>query len=159
MSAYVDFFVRHGDDFIPLGDFGRDSIIYRTMKDCANVPWEKIIPLTLDNLQVAQTCAHRHNTDALDYINTLEDRIEEVKGFNNSVKEKLEQIEMYRGEIEEYRQEAEEARYAENYFYFLADLIESAHDIDANKYIYAGIEIGQPTVEDIYGVQECILMN
>ena len=48
---------------------------------------------------------------------------------------------------------AEEARYAENYFYFLADLIEATHDdIDTNKYIYAGIEIGQPTIEDIYEV-------
>ena len=34
------------------------------------------------------------------------------------------------------------------------DLIEAAHDdIDANKYIYAGIEIGRPTIEDIYEVQ------
>lgn len=152
MSAYVDFFIRNGNDFIPLGDFSRNSIVYHTITDCTNVPWEKIIPLTLDNLQVAQTCAHKQNTDALDYINTLKDRIEEVKSFNNSVEEKLEQIEMYRDEIEECRQEAEEARYAEDYFYFLADLIESAHDIDADKYIYAGIEIGQPTVEDIYGV-------
>lgn len=153
MSAYVDFFVRHGDDFIPLGDFSRDSIIYHTMKDCTNVPWEKIIPLTSEDLQVAQIHAHKHNTDALDYINTLKGRIEEIKGFNNSMEEKLEQIEEYRSEIEEYRQEVEEARYAENYFYFLADLIESAHDIDADKYIYAGIEIGRPTVKDICEVK------
>ena len=159
MSAYMDFFVRYGDDFIPLGDFSRNTIIYHTIMDCTNVPWEKIIPLTLDDLQAAQTRAHKQNTDALDYIDTLKDRIEEVKSFNNSVEEKLEQIEVYKGEIEEWRQEAEEARYAENYFYFLADLIESAYDIDADKYIYAGIEIEQPTVEDIYGVQECILMN
>lgn len=153
MSAYINFFVRHEDDFIPLGDFSRNSIIYPTMKDCADVPWEKIIPLTLDNLHAAQTRVHKHSTDALDYINTLKSRIEEVKSFNNSVEEKLEQIEMYRGEIEEWRQEAEEARYAENYFYFLMDLIEAAHDIDANKYIYAGIEIGRPTIEDIYEVK------
>lgn len=149
MSAYVDFFVRHGDDFIPLGDFGRDSIIYRTMMNCTSVPWEKIISLTLDNLQAAHTCAHKRSIDARGYIEILKDRIEEVKGFNNSVEEKLEQIETYRDEIAEWRQEAEEARYAENYFYFLADLIESAHDIDVNKYIYAGIEIGRPTIEDI----------
>ena len=155
MSVYINFFVRHGDDFIPLGDFSRNSIVYQTMKDCTNVPWEKIIPLTLDNLQAAQIRVHKHSTNALDYINTLKDRIEEVKGFNNSVEEKLEQIEVYRGEIAEWQQEAEEARYAENYFYFLMDLIEAAHDdIDANKYIYAGIEIGRPTIEDIYGVQE-----
>lgn len=155
MSAYINFFVRHGDDFIPLGDFSRNSIVYPTMKDCADVPWEKIISLTLDNLQAAQTRAHKHSTNALDYINTLKDRIEEVKGFNNSVEEKLEQIEVYRGEIAEWQQEAEEARYAENYFYFLMDLIEAAHDdIDANNYIYVGIEIGQPTIKDIYGVQE-----
>lgn len=154
MSVYINFFVRHGDDFIPLGDFSRNSIVYPTMKDCADVPWEKIIPLTLDNLQAAQTRAHKHSTNALDYINTLKDRIEEVKGFNNSVEEKLEQIEVYRGEIAEWQQEAEEARYAENYFYFLMDLIEAAHDdIDANKYIYAGIEIGRPTIEDIYEVK------
>ena len=153
MSAYIDFFVRHGDDFIPLGDFSRNSIIYPTMIDCTNVPWEKIIPLTLDNLHATQTYAHKRSIDARGYIEILKDRIEEVKGFNNSVEEKLEQIEMYRGEIEEWRQEAEEARYAEDYFYFLADLIESAHDIDADKYIYAGIEIGRPTVEDIYEVK------
>ena len=41
MSAYVDFFVRNGDDFIPLGDFSRNTIIYHTMMDCTNVPWEK----------------------------------------------------------------------------------------------------------------------
>lgn len=154
MSAYIDFFVRHGDDFIPLGDFSRNSIIYPTMIDCANVPWEKIIPLTLDNLRAAQTHAHKRNIDARGYIETLKDRIEEVKGFNNSVEEKLEQIEEYRDEIAEWHQEAEEARYAENYFYFLADLIEATHDdIDANKYIYAGIEIGRPTIEDIYEVK------
>lgn len=154
MSAYVDFFVRHGDDFIPLGDFSRNSIVYHTMKDCTNVPWEKIIPLTLDNLHAAQTHIHKHRTDALGYIDTLKDCIEEVKSFNNSVEEKLEQIEAYRDEIAEWHQEAEEARYAENYFYFLADLIEAAHDdIDANKYIYAGIEIGRPTIEDIYEVK------
>lgn len=154
MSAYVDFFVRHGDDFIPLGDFSRNSIIYSTMKDCTNVPWEKIIPLTVDNLQAAQTHIHRHSANAFDYIDTLKDRIEEVKGFNNSVEEKLEQIEEYRSQIAEWQQEAEEARYAENYFYFLMDLIEAAHDdIDANNYIYAGIEIGRPTVEDIYEVK------
>ncbi len=154
MSAYMNFFVCHGNDFIPLGDFSRNSIIYPTMVDCANVPWEKIIPLTLDNLHAAQTRAHKHKTDALGYIDTLKDRIEEVKGFNNSMEEKLEQIEVYRDEIAEWRQEAEEARYAENYFYFLMDLIEAAHDdIDANKYIYAGIEIGRPTIEDIYEVK------
>ena len=154
MSAYMDFFVRHGDDFIPLGDFSRNSIIYPTMIDCVNVPWEKIIPLTLDNLHAAQTRAHKRNIDARGYIEILKDRIEEVKGFNNSVEEKLEQIEEYRDEIAEWRQEAEEARYAENYFYFLMDLIEAAHDdIDANKYIYAGIEIGRPTIEDIYEVK------
>lgn len=154
MSAYVDFFVRHGNDFIPLGDFSRNSIVYPTMIDCVNVPWEKIIPLTLDNLHAAQTHIHRHRTDALGYIDTLKDRIEEVKGFNNSVEEKLEQIETYRDEIAEWQQEAEEARYAENYFYFLMDLIEAAHDdIDANKYIYAGIEIGRPTIEDICEVK------
>ena len=153
MSAYVDFFIRNKDEFIPIADYSRNSIIYPIMIDCANVPWEKIIPLTLNNLQAAQTRAHKHGTDALDHIDTLKDRIEEVKGFNNSVEEKLEQIEVYRGEIAEWQQEAEEARYAENYFYFLADLIEAAHDdIDADKYIYAGIEIGRPTVEDIYGV-------
>lgn len=153
MSTYVDFFVRHGDDFIPLGDFSRNSIVYQTMKDCTNVPWEKIIPLTLDNLHATQTYAHKRSIDARGYIETLKDRIEEVKGFNNSVEEKLEQIETYRDEIAEWHQEAEEARYAENYFYFLADLIEAAHDdIDANKYIYAGIEIGRPTIEDIYEV-------
>jgi len=154
MSAYVDFFIRNKDEFIPIADYSRNSIIYPIMIDCANVPWEKIIPLTLNNLQAAQTRAHKHGTDALDHIDTLKDRIEEVKGFNNSVEEKLEQIEVYRGEIAEWQQEAEEARYAENYFYFLADLIEAAHDdIDADKYIYAGIEIGRPTVEDIYEVK------
>ena len=154
MSAYMDFFVRHGDDFIPLGDFSRNSIVYTTMIDCANVPWEKIIPLTSDNLRAAQTRAHKRNIDARGCIEILKDRIEEVKGFNNSVEEKLGQIEEYRDEIAEWRQEAEEARYAENYFYFLMDLIEAAHDdIDANKYIYAGIEIGRPTIEDIYEVK------
>ena len=154
MSTYMDFFVRHGDDFIPLGDFSRNSIIYPTMVDCVNVPWEKIIPLTLDNLHAAQTHAHKRSIDARGYIEILKDRIEEVKGFNNSVEEKLEQIEEYRDEIAEWRQEVEEARYAENYFYFLMDLIEAVHDdIDVNKYIYAGIEIGRPTVEDIYEVK------
>ena len=155
MSAYVDFFVRHGNDFIPLGDFSRNSIVFHTMKDCINVPWEKIISLTLDNLHAAQIHVHKHSINVINHIHILKNRIDEVKGFNNSVEEKLEQIEEYRGEIAEWRQEAEEARYAENYFYFLADLIEAAHDdIDANKYIYAGVEIGRPTIEDICEVKE-----
>ena len=38
MSQYVNFFLRRGDEFIPLKDYSRSSPIYSVM----NAPYEKI---------------------------------------------------------------------------------------------------------------------
>lgn len=153
MSAYADFFIRHGDEFIPVGDFSRNSIIYSLVNDYA--PWEKITPLTVDMLSNLVNKAEAKKQDALRMVRVEKERIERVKDFNNSIEDKLEVIHGYEEAIDEWQQDAKEARYAKHYFGFLIDLIDAVRygehnkGVNINEYVYVGIEIGYPTVEDI----------
>ena len=158
MSAYANFFVRHGDDFISLGDFSRNSTIYSLVNDYA--PWEKITPLTTEMLSRLIDRAEATKQEALRLVCVEKGFIDHVKTFDNSVEDKLEVIANYENTIEGLQQEAKEARYAKHFFGFLIDIIDGARygehnkDVNINEYIYVGIEIGRPTIEDICEVKE-----
>ena len=152
MSQYIDFFLRHGDDFISLGDFSRNTKLYNVMR--GQTPYEKIRPFTERQLNdYWEELSHEieKNEKA---IRKLKDRIELIKEFNNSVEEKAELIHDIEEEIEEYEFDIKECEYNQNFLSFLEDIINIARynereTIDVDNYIYAGIEIGYPTLSDI----------
>lgn len=153
MSAYVDFFIRYGDDFIPIADHSRNSMIFSIIN--YSIPYKKIRAITLQNLNKFIDIATGKIEEYNRKIYKEKEQIKFVATFNNSIDEKLEIITQYEEGIEEYTQSIEECTYAKNFFNFLSELIEARNQaININEYIYAGIEIGRPTIEDICEVKE-----
>ena len=149
MSTYTNFFLRKGDMFIPVGSFSRNSSIYRI----ANVgTWEKIAPLSrerLDNLiRAAGDEIRRIEKDVL----SVREKIKEISMFNNSVEDKIKCIAEYERDLDMLDEELDKMSFAKNYFIFLSIAAENAdgrEGIDANKFVYAGLEIANPTLDDL----------
>lgn len=152
MSAYIDFFIRRGDEFIPLGDYSRNSIIYRIANSYAM--WEKVSPLSKAGIEQMITEAERQQRAYQESIAETKTRIAQLKDLSCTWNEALEYLDDYEEAIQEYEQDIKEARYAKHFFGFLIDIIETVQyadkkEYDYNNYIYVGIEIGHPTVKDI----------
>ena len=157
MSAYVDFFIRNKDDVISIADYSRNSMIYSIVNN--DVPYEKIRAITTQDISRFINVAAEKIRECEQGIREEKERIKLVATFNNNIEEKLEVIAQREGSIEEYTQSIEECTYAKNFFSFLTELInarrwEKNSSVNINEYIYAGIEIGWPTVEDICEVKE-----
>jgi len=157
MSAYVDFFIRNKDDFISIADYSRNSMIYSIVNN--DVPYEKIRAITTQDISRFINVAAEKIEEYNRKIYKGKEQIKFVATFNNSIEEKLEVIAQYEEGIEEYTQSIEEYNYAKNFFSFLIELIDARRweknsSVNINEYIYAGIEIGRPTVEDICEVKE-----
>ena len=152
MSTYINFFIRRGDNFIPLGDYSRNSIIYRIANSYAM--WEKVSPLSKAGIEQMITEAERQQRAYQESIAETKTRIAQLKDLSCTWNEALEYLDGYEEAIQEYEQDIKEARYAKHFFGFLIDIIETVQyadkkEYDYNNYIYVGIEIGHPTVKDI----------
>lgn len=150
MSAYIQFFIRHDDAFMPIGVYCRNSKVYQYFDEYT--PWEKIKPITRPLLNKIRDDV---NDDIL-YFQKRYDRAKEMKeyvaGMNNSMDEKMEWIENIEATLGDCCEEIEQAEYVKHYLSFLDDIIESAEyeeHIDHKNYLYVGIENSNPSVDDI----------
>ena len=150
MSAYIQFFIRNDEAFMPIGSYCRSSAIYQAFDEYMS--WEKIRPLTFDLLNkisgnVKDDIAHHQKQ-----ISKIKEHKAFIATFNNSVEEKIEALEGVESLLREYEEGLDTLNHVKEYIYFLEDILEDveyAEHIDENAYLYAGIEIGSPTVEDI----------
>ena len=150
MSAYIQFFVRNDEAFMPIGIYVRGSRIYQYFDEYT--PWEKIKPVTRPLLNKIRDDV---NDDIL-YFQKRYDRAKEMKeyvaGMNNSMEEKMEWVENIEATLGDCREEIEKAEYVKTYLNFLDNIIESVEyeeHIDHKAYLYVGIEVGTPTSDDI----------
>ena len=150
MSAYIQFFIRHDEAFMPIGIYIRGSKIYEYFDDY--IPWEKIKRVTRPLLDKIRD---NINDDIL-YYQKRYDRAKEMKeyvaGMNNSMEEKMEWVENIEATLGDCCEEIEKAEYVKHYLNFLDDIIESVEyekHIDYKNYLYVGIEVENPTVDDI----------
>ena len=150
MSAYIQFFIRNDEAFMPIGIYCRGSKIYEYFDDYT--PWEKIKHVTQPLLDKIRDNV---NDDILSFQERY-DRAKEMKeyiaGINNSMDEKMEWIENIEATLGECCEEIKKAEYVKHYLNFLDDIIESVEyekHIDYKNYLYVGIEVGNPTVDDI----------
>ena len=95
------------------------------------------------------------NEDILSYKKRY-DHAKEMKEYvatmNNSMDEKMEQIENIEEILGVCLEGIEKAEYVKHYLSFLDDVIEAVEyeeHIDYKNYLYVGIEVGNPTVDDI----------
>ena len=149
MSAYKYFFIKSNtNEFIPIGEFSRNTEVYRYC--CA--PYEKIKPLTIDNLNQIICNIERRIECVKRGIQADKNKQALVVKMNNSVSEKMEMLHEIDSSIDENINHLEELKLAINYFTFLiniVDCIKFDDNYDINNYIYVGEEIPEPTVDDI----------
>ena len=150
MSAYIQFFVRNENAFMPISIYSRGNTIYQYFDEYT--PWEKIKPVTRGLLDKIRD----NINEDLVAMQKRYDRAKEMKEWiatlNNSLEEKMEYIENTEEVLSECCEAIEQLTYTKHYLHFLDDIIESAEyedDIDHKNYLYVGIEVGSPTVDDI----------
>ena len=157
MSSYINFFIRIDDKFLPLSDFSRSSEIYQRLYN--NVPYEKLRALTYNELDSIEDDIIEDKRKYTDLISEYKKEIELIATFNNSAEEKLEAINSTESMIKDIEESISELNYAQGWFNSLCRIIDSASDytdenynhlIDADKYIYAGVETPcVPTLKDV----------
>lgn len=157
MSSYINFFIRSDDKFLPLSDFSRSSEIYQRLHN--DVPYEKLRALTYDELDSIEDDIIEDKRKYTNLISEYKKEIELIATFNNSAEEKLEAIDTTESMIKDIEESISELDFAQGWFNSLCRIIDSArdyieenynHPIDADKYIYAGVEVPcVPTLKDI----------
>ena len=145
MSCYVNFFIRSPkDEFLSLGSFSRNTAEYDCADKCA-LPYEKIKLLTTSSIKSMRQIAQDIVSDLRESIQKCRDEILFIKDMDGSVNEKLENIRELKNEIDDLSED--ERRYSQAHGYFDSLIvIDCEHE---NSVIYAGIECGEPTVDDI----------
>ena len=149
MSAYKYFFIKSNtNEFIPIGEFSRNGEVYRY----CSAPYEKIKPLTIDNLNQIICNIERRIECVKRGIQADKNKQALVFKMNNSLNEKMETLREIGRSINENTNYLDDLKWACNYFAFLINIIDYAkfnNNYDINNYIYVGEEIPEPTVDDI----------
>lgn len=138
MSQYANFYIRPFDDkaYVPIADYSRSSAVYYI---CDNsLPYNKVVPLYPSDLDSFISSAHEEQQEWRDRINTYKAQIASIANFNNSVEEKQSAIADIQQYIDECSEELTSYQMAENFFYFLKDLIPFGTE---TPYLFAGIEV------------------
>jgi hypothetical protein len=145
--------MRHGEKFFPIGSYNLNHAIGHAFNNYA--PYEKIRPITREALaQIEDECADMER-ECERRIYEKEEKIDLVTSFNNSVEEKFELVCDLEESIEELKQEQSGERMAQIFCMFLSNMIdeikygENNKGIDPDAYLYVGIEIENPTLNDI----------
>lgn len=153
MSMYMSFFLRGEDNkFYPIGTYSRNTAIYEVFSECNLGPWEKIEPITEKGIDRVVTEVKNNISGFQNHISDYEKKIDLLTKMENSVEEKMEYIHEYTEYINDYKERIKELEYCKAFAYFISEIIEEYHwDNDKNEeeYVYVGIEIGNPTEEDI----------
>ena len=148
MSMYVDFFIKRDNKFIRIADYSRNSQVYKIISDC--LPYEKVRALTIQDLDKFNDIAREDIEECKKHIEKINMRISNISSFNNSIEDKLEAIHTYEMDKSDWEDDIKELQFAKIFFTFLEDLIESgiygeeSKEINSDKYLYAGIEVGEP---------------
>ena len=137
MSQYANFYIRPFDDkaYVSIADYTRSSAVYQICENA--LPYWKVQALTSSNLDSFISSAREEQQEWRDRINTYKAQIASIANFNNSVEEKQSAIADIQQYIDECSEELTSYQMAENFFYFLKDIIFGIE----TPYLYAGIEV------------------
>lgn len=157
MSQYIYFYVKTNNDiYYPLGTFGRSHVIYEMFEDYA--PYEKVAPLTKGFIKEAIDEMEIHITNLNNSINATNEAIDFLKTAAGDMDERIERLYELVNDKAETKEEIERQKSAIAFGRTLLYMISEAEDdnayssenykygIDPEKYIYVGIESGNPNV-------------
>ena len=140
MSQYLNIFLKSDGKFIPIGDYSRSTYLY----DEFNAPYEKICEYKADGLREVGARLESRANDIKEYIRKLEDLIALIPSFQGQeMEEKISAILDYKSQIEEEKEELKILYSQSSVCYFLASIAEDYVPV------YAGVEIADPTDQDV----------
>lgn len=140
MSQYLNIFLKSDGKFIPIGDYSRSTYLY----DEFNAPYEKICEYKADGLREVGARLESRANDTKKYIQKLESLIALIPSFQGQeMEEKISAILDYKSQIEEEKEELKTLYSQTSVCYFLASVAEDYVPV------YAGVEIADPTDQDI----------
>ena len=140
MSQYLNIFLKSDGKFIPIGDYSRSTYLY----DEFNAPYEKICEYKADGLREVGLRLESRANDIEKYIQKLESLIALIPNFQGQeMEEKISAILDYESQIEEEKEELKILRSQTSVCYFLANIAEDYVPV------YAGVEIADPTDQDV----------
>ena len=138
MSQYLNFFARHDKEFVPIADYSRNTVIY----DEVVAPYEKLKKFNEQELDAITDRLQAGKEFAEAQIENINHKLELIFSANNSLEDKLdaageelEFIESYESDIRDYDRYIKEIRFIAN--------------MALDNEIFAGIEVGEPTEQDI----------
>ena len=140
MSQYLNIFLKLDGKFIPIGDYSRSTYLY----DEFNAPYEKICEYKADGLREVGARLESRANDIKEYIQKLENLIALIPSFQGQeMEEKISAILDYKSQIEEEKEELKTLYSQSSVCYFLANIAEDYVPV------YAGVEIADPTDQDV----------
>ena len=140
MSQYLNIFLKSDGKFIPIKDYSRSTYLY----DEFNAPYEKICEYKADGLREVGARLESRANDIEKYIQKLESLIALIPNFQGpEMEEKISAILDYESQIEEEKEELKILRSQTSVCYFLASVAEDYVPV------YAGVEIADPTDQDV----------
>ena len=140
MSQYLNIFLKSDGKFIPIGDYSRSTYLY----DEFNAPYEKICEYKADGLREVGARLESRANDIEKYIQKLDSLIALIPNFQGQeMEEKISAIFDYKSQIEEEKEELKTLYSQSSVCYFLASIAEDYVPV------YAGVEIADPTDQDI----------
>lgn len=146
MSSYLNFFVRSKNgDFTKIASYSRNHYVY----DAYGAPYEKIALVTLEHLQAAMDDLNNRKEMLEENIELAEEMIKYICSFpvesSTALESKMNAINEQKELINEYKDDIKQVELARFHLSFIYDAIA----MDAYSRIYAGVEISNPTKEDI----------
>ena len=140
MSQYLSIFLKSDGKFIPIGDYSRSTYLY----DEFNAPYGKICEYKAEGLREIGACLESRANNIKKYIQKLENLITLIPSFQgHEMEEKISAILDYKSQIEEEKEELKTLYSQSSVCYFLANIAEDYVPV------YAGVEIADPTDQDV----------
>ena len=140
MSQYLSIFLKSDGKFIPIGDYSRSTYLY----DEFNAPYGKICEYKAEGLREIGARLESRANDTKKYIQKLESLIALIPNFQGQeMEEKISAILDYKSQIEEEKEELKTLYSQSSVCYFLANIAEDYVPV------YAGVEIADPTDQDV----------
>jgi len=157
MSQYTQFFIRHKDNFLPIATYSGSTKIAELFQYTA--PYEAIKPVTSDMLRERRAEAQEQIDGYNKSIARAKNQIDFLRSCTMETDERLERYNDMTEYIEDLEEYKEECVRAISFIDFLNDILEEARmekawgenplQLDDEDYVYVGIEVGTPTVENI----------
>ena len=140
MSSYINFFVKSkSNDLCPIGDFSRNTVLYRTFEHI--VPFGKVISIAKQTiLDVKEELKTQREAEEV-VLKENEELLNKISTFNNPIEEKISAIYDQQDVINDIKDSIYEIEYAYNYVTALLEIVDTQPVENENNYIYAGIEV------------------